>query len=622
VGVHLGSLLNATDGGDLVSGSCAKRQKSESSQYRYTPLQTSQSIRLLQLSRGERDDPIQCYLFEVRLDNRPIYEAVSYMWGDPSDKTLLNCNDETISVPRNLVEGLRMLRRPDRLRILWADAICINQKDVEERGSQVALMARIFSEASRVLVWLGHGNSSLIQRALSYICWYLNREGKNYIAEYSWGREDMSADDSEAIAFKVPADDVTMKALWYLFECPYFSRGWIVQELVLPRSVQVYCNEACINYRLLEENQFQPTNQPTNRLLEDFVRKSHSSDAQRISASRFRMNDYRILWIRALREKLHDIPTSIAFSEMLRLTRHQNFSDPKDCVYGLLGLQRLCRDMRFQHPLFKPDYTISRAECYKSFVETLLIGRGDISVLTLVRHSDLVVDNLPSWVPRLWDQTRIEGHLNKYYHRFKPAKILKPTVSRQQYGGYDCIQIRGVRVSKLKAVIADRRQSVKDIQTLLNTLVNHWGERRVAWTMTFGHSLGKERMFEYPARELDHVDVFREFIFLNVEGTKQPHESLERNLEAHRYYEVVCAVLRRYALFETEDNKLGIARPSIQPGDQVVLFLGGRMPFVLRPVGTKWRLIGVCYVHDIMDGGPVNNMKHDPRYMAEDFDII
>ena len=114
----------------LFSGSRAKRQNSKSSQYKYTSLQTPQSIRLLQLSRGERDDPIQCYLYEVRLHDWPLYEAVSYAWGDPNDKSVLNCNNKTIFVPRNLVEGLRMFRRPDRLRILWADAVCINQKDL------------------------------------------------------------------------------------------------------------------------------------------------------------------------------------------------------------------------------------------------------------------------------------------------------------------------------------------------------------------------------------------------------------------------------------------------------------------------------------------------------------
>jgi hypothetical protein len=284
--------------------------------------------------------------------------------------------------------------------------VCINQDDLEERGSQVALMARIFSEASRVLVWLGHGDPLKLQRAMSCICWYLNRQEKYSIAGYFWGRQKMPVDDSGAITFKVPADDATIEALRYLFRRPYFSRGWIVQEIVLPKSVEVYCEEACINYRFLES----------------FVRESSLSEAERASASRFLLGDYRIAWIRELRRSLHDTSTSITFTEMLMLTRHQNFSDPRDCVYGLLGLQRLCREMHFQRPLFKPDYNVSRTKCYKSFVETLLIDRGDIGILTLARHSYLDVHDLPSWVPRLWDNTRTEGSLNRHYHKFKLAE--------------------------------------------------------------------------------------------------------------------------------------------------------------------------------------------------------
>lgn len=590
----------------LFVGSRAKQQNSKSSQYRYTPLQTPKSIRLLQLSRGERDDPVQCHLFEARLDDYPLYEAVSYTWGDPNDKSVLNCNNKTISVPRNLIEGLRMFRRPDRLRILWADAVCINQKDLEERSSQVTLMARVFSEASRVLVWLDHGNSPLIKRAFSYICWYLNRKDIYNIASYSWGREKMPVDDSEATTFEIPADDITMEALWYLFERPYFSRGWIVQELVLPKSVQVYCDEACINYRFLE----------------NFVFEAWDSNAEKEFAVGYRLEDDRVLWIRDLRQNLHDTSKSIRFTEMLMLTRHQNFSDPRDCVYGLLGLQDLCHDMNFQRPLFKPDYTVSTIKCYKSLVETLLIDRGDIGILTLVRHSDLVMENLPLWVPRLWNPNETEGFLNMDYHGFDLAESLKPMVSRQRYGGYDCMRIRGVRVSKLKAIIAEKRQDAKGMRTLLRTLSNHHGEHRVAWTMTCGISLHKTSLWRCSERDLDHhMDAYRDFILQDTEETKRPHESLEKNSKARAYHVRVSETLLRCVLFETEDNQLGLARPSIRLGDQVVIFLGGRMPFILRPVGDKWRLVGVCYVHDIMDGGPVKQMKHDPRYVAEDFDI-
>src|SRR5690349_15461535 len=82
------------------------------------------------------------------------------------------CDWKTILVTRNLVEALRMFRRQQIPRALWADAICINQKDLEERSSQVQLMTRIYSEASAVLIWLGYGGTSKIEVALRYFCQY------------------------------------------------------------------------------------------------------------------------------------------------------------------------------------------------------------------------------------------------------------------------------------------------------------------------------------------------------------------------------------------------------------------------------------------------------------------
>jgi hypothetical protein len=51
--------------------------------------------------------------------------------------------------------ALRRLRPKDVGRILWIDTICIFQDDISERGDQVELMAKIYSHASGVFVWLG-----------------------------------------------------------------------------------------------------------------------------------------------------------------------------------------------------------------------------------------------------------------------------------------------------------------------------------------------------------------------------------------------------------------------------------------------------------------------------------
>jgi len=131
----------------------------EACDYKYALLQHPDSIRLLVLVPGEMDSPIQTYLAEFRLQENPPYEAVSYTWateeGDCSVSSQIRCDDGRLWVTKNCELALRYLRETDSKRTLWVDAICINQKDVNERGSQVGIMRDVYSKADRVLIWLG-----------------------------------------------------------------------------------------------------------------------------------------------------------------------------------------------------------------------------------------------------------------------------------------------------------------------------------------------------------------------------------------------------------------------------------------------------------------------------------
>ena len=97
-----------------------------------------------------------CDLEVAHIGRLPTYEALSYCWGDPSDKIPIECNGSGgLAITKNLHSALLRLQLPNQLRLIWADAICINQEDTEERGSQVRLMKDIYRFASSVVVWLG-----------------------------------------------------------------------------------------------------------------------------------------------------------------------------------------------------------------------------------------------------------------------------------------------------------------------------------------------------------------------------------------------------------------------------------------------------------------------------------
>ncbi|KAE8446244.1 hypothetical protein EG329_012330 [Mollisiaceae sp. DMI_Dod_QoI] len=136
-------------------------------QYHYSSLsQGPGRIRLLRLLPSESiETEIQCELLEYNLQKSSygahLYEALSYTWGDSEKPRSISVNKQTLAITENLHAVLLRLRDHSFERILWIDAVCINQQDLKEQGQQVQLMARIYSQAARVLVWLGEtaGNS-------------------------------------------------------------------------------------------------------------------------------------------------------------------------------------------------------------------------------------------------------------------------------------------------------------------------------------------------------------------------------------------------------------------------------------------------------------------------------
>ncbi|KUJ13322.1 HET-domain-containing protein, partial [Mollisia scopiformis] len=129
------------------------------SHFTYNPLDTLQSeIRLISLQPSQHDNDIECQLLSANLDEQPVFEALSYEWGPPtplSHCSWIKLDGHNSPVRENLRAALSCLRFKDKARIIWIDALCINQKDVKERNHQVAQMGKIYSQASRVIAWLG-----------------------------------------------------------------------------------------------------------------------------------------------------------------------------------------------------------------------------------------------------------------------------------------------------------------------------------------------------------------------------------------------------------------------------------------------------------------------------------
>ncbi|CAG8951517.1 hypothetical protein HYFRA_00007433 [Hymenoscyphus fraxineus] len=125
-------------------------------EYPGTELGTNEAqIRLLEVLPGQGEDPVRCVLTSVNFDAIHEADALSYTWGLPPAMNIIFVNDEPFRIRNNLFNALLHLRRPSSGVMLWVDAICINQSDIDERNHQVQRMADVFGRARRVLAWLG-----------------------------------------------------------------------------------------------------------------------------------------------------------------------------------------------------------------------------------------------------------------------------------------------------------------------------------------------------------------------------------------------------------------------------------------------------------------------------------
>ncbi len=204
-------------------------------EYRYHRLSHLKSLRLLKLFHGSETTPdINCELFEVVPGRKTPYEALSWTWGnrEPKDWIRVSQDDKAyrFSVPHNLASALRALRQEDASRVLWIDAICIDQKDPDEKNHQIPMMAQIYGEASRVCVWLGDPSDDS-KLALKFIkenvldLWTFDRLCENKEMTRHWA------------------------ALLRLIMRPWFSRRWVVQEIALANEGLIYCGRETISWR-------------------------------------------------------------------------------------------------------------------------------------------------------------------------------------------------------------------------------------------------------------------------------------------------------------------------------------------------------------------------------------
>lgn len=237
------------------------RTQDQGTVYTYTRLQGDQ-IRLLLLHPESEDGPLFGELVDYSRSGTWRYTAISYTWGPPVFSHDLHMPTGVMAITESLHGALRRLRDPTRPVLVWADAVCINQKDDKEKGLQVASMAEVYQRAANVFIWLGEAGPSD-----GHAFWVIRRLEKAFEKERGTTAASSLATDSSldsemagivsnehqdcpgAQAYDcVKTECNSPESLASLLRRPYFNRLWPVQELSSPLRRLTMCAGRFVAY--------------------------------------------------------------------------------------------------------------------------------------------------------------------------------------------------------------------------------------------------------------------------------------------------------------------------------------------------------------------------------------
>jgi ankyrin repeat protein len=214
--------------------------------FTYSPLHPQAGgFRLLRLKKGIGQH-IEGDIIHANLkDQERQYEAVSYTWGQSEKVAVVNIGDKQLRITPNLNLILRDLRLPEADRMLWIDAICINQNDNNDRAYQVQQMKYVFGHAIRVLFCVGRPTdaTNFLMDSLQDMPGQTLPDVQHLISIWR---------DKQSRLEKKHCDprQRQREGLEYVLGQPWFSRVWILQEVANARDGLVYCGQKSVSARI------------------------------------------------------------------------------------------------------------------------------------------------------------------------------------------------------------------------------------------------------------------------------------------------------------------------------------------------------------------------------------
>ncbi|KAN0105923.1 HET domain containing protein [Hyaloscypha variabilis] len=368
----------------------------------YEPLPSDGSqIRLVAIMRSETNEVVECtvahYPFNEETNRGLEYEALSYVWGDTTVTVPIKLNGQTFQATRNLEAALRSLRHHHNGRLIWIDAICINQRSIEERNQEVPRMDQIYRNAVRVVVWLGCETEPGEPPPVG-----LDPRRDNHIDNDTFALLDLLANadeddpnDAAMILHRTGNEIYAITLLARFFSRPWFRRIWIFQEVGLAKVATIMYGHSSMDW-----DRFTQAVEALNRTL-----RSRNRHVWRLTNA-VAADKVRRCRMQTLQTQQDNPPAHFQLEDLLWQTRHCRMTDPRDRLYGLLGL---VKGRMSGESLLEIDYAKPVADVFLG-LSVFMIQRGLLSETLCSVTSP--IDGLPSWVTNWmpeWDGSSVDG---------------------------------------------------------------------------------------------------------------------------------------------------------------------------------------------------------------------
>ncbi|KAK1598860.1 heterokaryon incompatibility protein [Colletotrichum navitas] len=578
----------------------------------------SRWIRILALQGGFGDSPTHVRLREANVDSLPSFAALSYVWGDPSQQQQIRVSGHEVST----------------------DASCINQGDLEERADQVQLMREIYSRAATVLVWLGlDGDEGQAEWAIPLMesihqaCEnHARARGVALLAmahftpatERLEGLAAVSIPDIAAIAERAGRagpDPEGWAAIRWVLSRPWFTRVWCVQEIVLARASRV-----CVG--------------------------SHSFDWVKLGVTAAWLSEQSLASDYDVPPELEGLNWDAAYSmsessllEVLVVFRELVATDPRDKVYGLLGL--VSNDALACFP--GVDYRKTVTEVYVDVVRASVDTSGTLAPLSYAKHGhEYVRTEIPSWVPR-WDASEdicsilhgfsVTAWENGDKHGLPGLADFEPTADGR-------VALSGVRFDSIAWVtdmldIEHFKEDISASEAAKHPFLDIWhrassnncyvlspsadhpynGILEMGLTLTAGFTdvyqlvgnLEREDLTRFYA---DFLTYIRQ-LFDKAGKRPETFDPLDVGLsdgDAARFRVAASRSCDQRRVFETTAGFYGLAPACAREGDVVVILYGGRQ------VAEGWVLLGDGFVGPLMPEMAVESVRE--RFSHEEVFVL